>query len=84
MGPVVLLPPPHHLPLTEMGYICYLFLASLFPALLSPLRLNPILSHHTSLNCEHGTNEKATFFFSPRFSEMKSSYPKFLSVLDLR
>lgn len=57
-----------HPPLTEKGYTCYLLLASLFPALISPLRLNPIPSHHASLNCEHGTNEKAAFFFfSPVF-----------------
>lgn len=84
MGPVIPFTSTTHPPLTEMGYICYLLLASLFPALISPLRLNPIPSHHASLSCEHGTNEKAAFFFSPRFSEMKmtsSSYPKFLSVL---
>lgn len=87
MGPVLPFTSTTHPPLTEMGYICYLLLASLFPALISPPRLNPIPSHHASLCCEHGTNKKAAFFFSPRFSEMKmtsSSYPKFLSVLGLR
>lgn len=39
------------------GYNNYLFLASLFPALLSPM----ILIHHVSLNCEHRRNEKAAF-----------------------
>lgn len=76
----------HH-PSSELGYICYLPLASLFPTLISPLRLKP----HPSSSCitQLWTRDKwkGGLFFSPQFSEMKMtsrSYPKFPSVLGLR
>lgn len=88
MGPVVpFTSTTHPWNSAELGYICYLPLASLFPTLIPPLRLKPHPSPSCITQLWTWDKWKGGLFFSPQFSEMKitsRSYPKFLSVLGLR